>query len=208
MDRLMVNAHPYKYPSVVRQRRHAPRGYKNYKKYQPWLEDEFSFRCAYCLKRMQWAPTDIWTVDHLKPQSLVPQNASQYENLVLACQWCNRRKFNSSLVPDPLATAYGNLLRVDNATGEVEAMNEAGDVLIRELQLNHPAQIRARRRMLEALVFARADFNEWKKWMGFPEKLPNLGTEKPPMGNDRPEGILASCHERRQRGELPDWYDE
>ena len=31
----------------------------------PGLKDDFSFRCVYCLKRVVWTPTDIWTVDHL-----------------------------------------------------------------------------------------------------------------------------------------------
>lgn len=209
MARITGRAHPYKYPSQPPRRRHGPCGYKNHHDYLPWLQDEFSFRCAYCLKRMQWAPTDTWSVDHLVPQSIDPQNVCTYDNLVFACQWCNLRKYASASVADPTMNAYGQLLRVNDTTGEVEAIQEAGTVLIRELKLNHPAQVRARRRMLEALaIFARIDVEEWKKWMSFPQDLPNLRTKKPPMGNDRPEGIVASCYERRQRGELPDWYDE
>lgn len=56
---------PYVYPAEPHQRRHGPAGYASYEEYRPWLEDEFCFRCVYCLKRMVWAPTDVWTIDHL-----------------------------------------------------------------------------------------------------------------------------------------------
>lgn len=205
----MTGGHPYKYPSMSRNRRHGPRGYTNYLHYRPWLDDEFHFRCAYCLKRMQWAPTDTWSVDHRIPQVSDPQNARSYGNLVLACQWCNHRKYASSLVPDPLSEPYGCSLRINDVTAEVEALNDLGKILIRELHLNAPQQLRARSRMIRALeILRRDDFEEWKKWMAFPNELPNLRMKVPPGGNERPEGIGESCYERRVRGELPEWYEE
>lgn len=209
MDGGMTRGHPYKYPSKPRTRRHAPRGYTNYQHQRPWLDDEFHFRCVYCLKRMQWAPTDTWSVDHLRPQALESQDGHRYENLVLACQWCNNRKYKSTSVPDPLLKPYGQSLYINERTGEAEALSDIGTILIRELQLNHPSQIRARCRYIRTLeILRREDFDEWKKWMSFPIDLPNLGAKLPPGGNDRPEGILESCYERRRRGELPDWYEE
>lgn len=69
---MIPHAHPYTYPSTPRDRRHGPKGYKQYQRYRPWLEDEFHFRCAYCLKRKAWARTDVWVVDHLVPQAADP----------------------------------------------------------------------------------------------------------------------------------------
>lgn len=83
MGGVIPNAHPYKYPSHARGRRHRPIGYKDYRDYRPWLEDEFMFRCVYCLKRQKWARTDVWSVEHLVPQVEEPPRANDYDNLVL-----------------------------------------------------------------------------------------------------------------------------
>ena len=45
---------PFEYPSEPHQRRHGPKGYADAASYSPWLRDEFSFRCVYCLKRETW----------------------------------------------------------------------------------------------------------------------------------------------------------
>ena len=106
MDRVTSGAEPYAYPPHAHERRHGPRGYSSHKEYRRWLEDDFIFRCVYCLKRMVWAPTDIWTVDHIVPREEAPELACEYDNLVLACQFCNLLK-SSHWVPDPCIAAYG-----------------------------------------------------------------------------------------------------
>lgn len=45
---------PFNYPDAPHRRRHGPRGYADYASYRPWLRDEFTFRCVYCLLREQW----------------------------------------------------------------------------------------------------------------------------------------------------------
>ena len=45
-----------------------------------------------------------------------------------------------------------------------------------------------------------------RKLMGYPDDLPDLRGLRPPGGNMRPEGVSASCHARRERGELPETY--
>lgn len=199
--------HPYRYPTQVKGRRHGPSGYKSYQDFRPWLEDEFQFRCVYCLKRQKWARTDIWSVDHLVPQSLAPDLECHYDNLILSCQWCNNRKLADS-VPDPAAIAYGNCLRVDDDSGEVRALSEDGLILIRVLKLNHQDQIRTRLDTLRTLkILAIHAPNDWKRIMGFPEELPDLGRKRPPGGNSRPNGIPESYFEQHQRDELPEVYE-
>jgi hypothetical protein len=205
MGRVAPSVRSFRYPTVTRGRRHGPAGYKDYGDYRPWLEDEFSFRCVYCLKRQQWAPTDIWSVDHLVPQSENPALQCSYSNLVLTCQWCNNKKL-ASLVPDPVTVAYGDCLRVDYATGRVETLNDDGVILERVLKLNHPNQLSMRRSMIFMLgVMARCAPDEWKRLMGFPSELPNLRRKNPPGGNSRPEGLDECCYDRR--GLLPDVYE-
>lgn len=207
MAGIALTAHPYRYPTQPRTRRHGPAGYKDYRDYRPWLEDEFLFRCVYCLKRQKWAHTDIWSVDHLIPQVEAAELECDYNNLVLTCQWCNNRKLADS-VPDPVAVAYGNCLRIDDSTGEVRSLDKDGEILIRVLKLNSLEHIRTRlSTLLQLKIMARCAPNEWKRMMGFPEDLPNLRRKNPPDGNSRPEGLDESCYEQRQRNELPEVYE-
>ena len=195
---------PYAYPPNAHQRRHGPAGYADYKSYRPWLEDEFSFRCVYCLKRMVWAPTDIWAVDHLTPQHEAPHLECDYDNLVFACQFCNLRK-GPNRVPDPCQVAYGACLRVER-DGTITALNDSGRRLEKVLRLNHRCHVEGRREMIHLLsVLAEHDKAEFERLMGFPTQLPDLEKTKPPH-NRRPQGILESHFAKRQRGELPAVY--
>jgi len=204
MGRVEQAVQPYSYPGDPHQRRHGPAGYDDYESYRPWLEDEFTFRCVYCLKRMVWAPTDVWVIDHLISQREAPHLKCDYDNLVFACQFCNGRK-GPNRVPDPCQVAYGNCLRVES-DGSVTPLNPSGRRLVEVLRLNHPRQVQERLKTMQLLsVLADRDPAEFERWMGFPAELPNLATRRYP-DNNRPEGIKESYHARRQRGELPVVY--
>ncbi len=41
----------FDYPEPRLERIHGPAGYSTYESFRPWLRDEFTFRCVYCLKR-------------------------------------------------------------------------------------------------------------------------------------------------------------
>jgi len=195
---------PYAYPSGAYQRRHGPAGYTDYASYRPWLEDEFSFRCAYCLKRMVWAPSDIWVVDHLIPQHEAPELECEYDNLVFACHLCNGRK-GCNRVPDPCKVAYGACLRVE-PDGRVTPLNADGHRLEKVLRLNHIRRVDERRNILKLLsVLARHDPTLLEELMGYPADLPDLARKAPPR-NTRPEGVAESHFARRQRGQLPATY--
>jgi hypothetical protein len=72
----------FAYASTEHQRRHGPRGYTNYRAYKPWLRDEFTFRCVYCLSRERWYPNghEGFAVDHLIPRSAAPDEACPFAN--------------------------------------------------------------------------------------------------------------------------------
>ncbi len=203
MGRVKQTVHPYAYPHDAHQRRHGPSGYAAYEKYRPWLEDEFTFRCVYCLKRTVWAPTDVWVVDHLISQREAPHLECDYDNLVFACQFCNGRK-GPNHVPDPCQVAYGDCLRVES-DGSVTPLNPSGRRLEEVLRLNHPRRVQERLKWMRIFsVLADHDRAEFQRLMGFPAELPNLATRQ--CTNHRPEGIEESYHARRQRGELPVVY--
>jgi len=104
MDGVDATIEPYIYPPRQHSRRHGPAGYSTYESYRPWLEDEFSFRCIYCLNRKVWSPTNIWAIDHLISQDEAPELECEYDNLVFACQFCNQQKL-ANRVPDPCRVA-------------------------------------------------------------------------------------------------------
>jgi hypothetical protein len=198
---------PFAYPTERHRRRHGPTGYTNYQRYRPWLEDEFTFRCVYCLKRMVWSPTDVWTVDHIVSRDEALELICDYDNLVLACQCCNRLK-SSKRVPDPCRLAYGWCLRV-NRDGSITPLNQAGDRLIRDLRLNDPRYQRMReQKMRDLQALAKCDPAGFEKAMGFPPELPDLAAlnDKLQSPNIRPEGLQQSWLAKKRRGELPIIY--
>ena len=205
MDRSTgLDPKPFAYPDQPHQRRHGPAGYTDYRSYRPWLEDEFWFRCVYCLKRKVWAPTDVWSVDHLLPQADAPQRECDYDNLVLACQFCNSQK-HGARVPDPCCVAYGRLLTVKE-DGSVVAHGRDGRRLVEVLRLNHPRYRQERAKMLGILsVLAQHDRRQFEELMGFPAQLPDLRRKRVPR-NRRPAGLEESCVAQRVRGALPRVY--
>ncbi len=205
MEGVEPRAEPYSYPSCPHRRRHGPAGYSSYDQYRPWLEDEFTFRCVYCLKRMLWAPTDIWTIDHVISQHEAPELECAYDNLVFACQFCNHRK-SYHRVADPCRVAYGSCLRVESS-GFVTPLNRTGKRLVDTIRLNHDRYVQERLKTMRHLqAIAQVDLAEFERLMGFPSNLPDLAALKPPEGNRRPQGVSESCLALRMRAELPKTY--
>src|SRR5262245_38863496 len=70
----------FDYPTQPHTRRHGPQGYTDVDSYRPWLRDEFSFRCVYCLFREQWGMIrGALGIDHFHPSALEPSAALSYE---------------------------------------------------------------------------------------------------------------------------------
>jgi len=139
-----VNPQPFAYPPSPHVRKHGPHGYKTYESYRPWLRDEFSFRCVFCLYREQWPATRgrKWDIDHLNPRQRTPELKLDYDNLVYLCTTCNGVK-SAKLVPDPCRVALGKCVRV-SSDGKIHARNQHGRVLIKALRLDNDDYTRMR----------------------------------------------------------------
>jgi hypothetical protein len=198
---------PFTYPQKAHERRHGPAGWRDYRRYRPWLRDDFSFRCVFCLFRELWNDSRRANpVDHFIPRALRPDRTSDYENLLYVCPGCNGIK-SDSLVPDPCRVPFGKCLEV-KSDGSIQALDNAGEGqrLIDELLLDHPKFNQLRRRVIKILkICAKHDWAEFLAWMRFPEDLPDLAQDMPPS-NTRPDGIAHSWFAKRQRGELPEVY--
>lgn len=197
---------PFDYPFASHKRRHGPQGYLQPESYRPWLRDQFSFRCAYCLIREQWGRvTGEFDVEHFRPQARNPELATVYDNLHYACSRCNGAK-GDRVVPDPCESLTAGQVRV-LPDGSLEGRSTQTISLIAKLGLNSPQMNRWRLIWIRNVQLAREnDSQQYQRLMQYPDDLPDLSRLRPPAGNTRPEGIEQSCLSRRERHELPENY--
>lgn len=143
---------PFAYPPKAHDRRHGPAGYANYQAYKPWLRDEFTFRCVYCLSREAWYPDRhaSFSVDHVIPQVSAPDRVSDSENMVYACRACNSAKQDIKVL-DPTTSPLGQHLQVRD-DGSIHALTVEGQDLIDRLGLDHEPAVRVRRHYLDLIA--------------------------------------------------------
>lgn len=202
----------FSYPAAAHVRRHGPRGYADYKHYKPWLRDEFTFRCVYCLCRENWLPDGQahFSVDHAAPRGRGPAGEHDYDRLVYACGVCNACKGDFPDLADIDRLALSEHLVV-NARGVVEPLSRWGETLADVCALNRAELVAFRRDLLALLAVLERSRAEdaarlRRRFFGYPDDLPDLGALRPPGGNARPGGVASSAFAMRRRGELPDRY--
>lgn len=197
---------PFDYPTTSHSRRHGPVGYADPKSYRPWLRDEFSFRCVYCLLREQWGRVvGVFDVEHFLPVINYSDFAVDYDNLLYACTTCNLAKREQE-IPDPLAVLTAGNVQVSE-DGRIYTANVDAACLVEILGLNADDAIEFRMTWIGIVALAnRVDSQLHRRLMGFPEDLPDLERQRPPGGNTRPDGVSESWRARQKRGELPETY--
>ena len=181
-------------------------GYADYSSYRPWLRDEFSFRCVYCLIREQWSRTSgVFDIEHFLPVINNANLSLEYDNMLYACTTCNNSK-GSRKVSDPLLILTSPNVRVGE-DGIMHTTTPEAARLIELLGLNGKLAVEFRSLWIGIVALAaKSDHELFRRLMGFPNDLPDLDQLKPPRGNSRPEGIAASNFARKMRGELEDSY--
>jgi hypothetical protein len=202
----------FSYVTPRLERRHGPCGYVDYRSYKPWLRDEATFRCVYCLARETLYPNGLasFGIDHLTPQSATPERVNEYDNLAYACLSCNSLKGSHELPLNPYSSSLGEHLAV-REDGRIEPLSSDGAQLIAILRLDNVERTEFRRRWLQ-LVRLLEEYGSddaallLERLLGFPESLPDLSALRPPAGNTRPEGIVLSYFVLRERGLLPGTY--
>lgn len=187
----------FKHPAIPHLRKHGPAGYKDHSSFRPWLRDEFSFRCVYCLNREQWTSFGgNFDIDHFVPREVNPSLSLDYDNLVYACHRCNLTK-SSKLIPDPSRFGFGGCIELD-ADGTYRPLDQNGVCLIELMDLNDPSLIRYRLLIADILMLAKqSESSIFQRMLGLPENCPNLRRLRPPGGNQRPEGLNRCWHIKR-----------
>lgn len=195
----------FDYPESRSEMIHGPAGYASYESFRPWLRDEFTFRCVYCLKRETWGQvTGEFELDHFQPQSLAPNLSLDYFNLVYACRRCNSVKLDQP-TDDPL-TILSTQSAVVLPDGVLESRFPKVRRLVQQLDLNSPNLRRWRVIWMRIVELAeQRDTALYQQLAGFPENLPNLSRLRPAK-NTRPDGVEMSWHAKRARGQLPTTY--
>lgn len=196
---------PYAYPPAPHVRKHGPSGWNDYRKYRPWLRDEFTFRCVYCLERELWRDMRVaMPVDHFVPQARAPHLKKTYENLLYLCPSCNTLK-GDDLLPDPCEVALTECLEV-RRDGKIEALNLDGELIIEVLELDDDRVVAHRRRIIGTILsHAATDPSELTLWLGYPKDLPDL-VGNPAPDNSKLIGAENCYHAQRTRGQLPELY--
>lgn len=195
----------FDYPEQRSHLRHGPAGYAEYDSYRDWLRDELCFRCIYCLKRETWGRvTGDFELDHFEPQSVYPDKALDYENLVYSCRTCNLIKSDGS-IDSPFETLHNGSLQC-GPDGRLIALSIEAKRLILVLDLNSPRAVEWRLMWSRIVTMAHeTDSSLHAMLVGFPSDLPDLARKQPPK-NSRPEGVEESWYSKRVRGELPAIY--
>lgn len=134
------------YPKSKVVRQYAPRLFKHYRSYKPYLQREFSRVCAYCRQPDSSAPNLNFGVDHYRPQSVPRFRAlnRSYSNLFYCCGSCNSRKnaywpddeATGQFVVNPCDYAMADHIRFEASTGKVVTRTPNGVKTEELLQLN------------------------------------------------------------------------
>ena len=196
---------PFVYPTQPHVRRHGPAGYRQYESFRPWLGDEFSFRCVFCLRREQWDRAVSLEIDHFQPSRQFPDHALRYDNLLYACARCNSAK-GDQRVSDPCETLLAGSVLV-HEDGQIVGLTDAARSLVQTLRLNNAESVHFRRLWIEIIILAQQfapDLHQ--QLLGFPDDLPNLSHLRPPDGNSRQDGVAQSHFAQREQGVLPNIY--
>jgi len=196
---------PFIYPLEPHVRRHGPQGYANYAGYRPWLRDEFSFRCVYCLIREQWSQHGLFGIDHFLAVTHRPKSVDHYENLLYACSTCNAAK-GECVLPDPCRVLLSGAIWVLE-DGTIHAETAEAARLIEVLGLDSPRSTEFRLLWIGIVALAaRHDLALYHKVTRFPDDLPDLSRLRPPNGNTREIGLAGSWFAQRAQGTLPANY--
>jgi hypothetical protein len=194
------------YPPQPHVRRHGPQGYADLDSFRPWLRDEFSFRCVYCLLREQWASfRGVLGIDHFLAAVLDPESTLLYDNLLYCCMTCNSAK-REERVANPEHALTAETVRV-HEDGTIEGRTRDARRIIRVLGLDDHEHKEWRMLWLGIIaIVKRYDPTLFQKLMGYPADVPDLARLRPPDGNSRPEGVAKSHWAQRNQGTLEPTY--
>lgn len=95
---------------VILKRRKTKKKFSDYKKYKPWLREDFEYACVYCtIHEGEFGGFHSFHVEHFKPKSKFPALETVFTNLLYACWRCNSFKGEDWPSNDPFKSGKGYL---------------------------------------------------------------------------------------------------
>lgn len=112
----------------------------NYRKYKEHLRSDFNKRCGYCDDSDYYMGGKRgFQIDHFKPQKHFIELEATYSNLIYACPFCNRAKWDKwediNGFIDPCEDEYDEHL-YRNAEGQICSITPQGKYIHKELKFN------------------------------------------------------------------------
>ncbi len=169
----------------------------NYRKYKPYLREEFSNQCVYCRALEQIKGPESFGVDHYRPKSLFPQLENEYLNLYLACNRCNSLKGSywpsgrdeklGRFVPNPCEHVMFDHMRF--VAGTIHGHSIAGQLAVERLDLNDPSAVALRKALDATLDEIDSSIVDGRRQIRSAEKA--LSKELDPQRRVEIEGLIV-----------------
>ena len=157
--------------SVFSRRKTAPPP-THLSRYRPFVRDDFSECCAYCLlHELLAAGAGNFELDHFRPRSLFPDLANDYFNLYHSCHVCNLYKGAAWPSTELAKKGYGFLdfcresfsdhFR-ERADGSWEPLTPLAEYTEARLRLNRPHLLEIRRLLRRLARLQKAPRLSWE----------------------------------------------
>lgn len=124
----------------------APSNKSGYRKYRPFVRNDFLGQCAYCLMTELLAGgAENFELDHFRPKAQFPELVNDFHNIYYSCHPCNHTKLDTWPSPELTALGYSFVdLCSDDfdkhfealENGEWQGITGAGRYTIDALRLN------------------------------------------------------------------------
>lgn len=166
--------------SIFAHRNPPPKKTKHYRRFRPYIREDFHQCCGFCLLHEVWARgRENFELDHFKPKSKFPELELEYTNLYYACHACNKAKRDTWPTEelkeqgyhfvDFCTEDYSSNFRDEN--GRWQAISYAGAYTIEKLRLNSPDLVSTRRIIANYLQQLGEPPIDWDKPLLFQIKV-------------------------------------
>jgi hypothetical protein len=150
---------PFRYPEDRHSRTQTPGPFNDYRRYKPFLREEFTRQCIYCRMPDGVRGPEAFGVDHYRPVSRFPSLRCEYANLFYSCNICNRLKRDfwpaedqwakGLFLPNPCDHAMAEHLRYTGV--RVVPQSRAGELAVDLLLLNDGSVVEYREFVLRSI---------------------------------------------------------
>lgn len=159
--------------SIFSHRSPAP-SENNYTKYRPYIREDFSECCAYCLMHETFARgQENFELDHFKPKSK-PEFLGlvhEYSNIYYSCHVCNQNKWNHWPSKELSSKGYRFVdtckenfsAHFKDKDGYWEPISSAGEYTAEKIRLNSRHNIQIRQMIEEWLSLLGEPSIDWDK---------------------------------------------